>query len=292
MKTFVKNEKQGRHEKQRHENRSVDTSSYCVGIKPLRELLEQNPERVEWVHVRKGQKNHDTQIILDLCSEHNIRFTLVDDKNFKSISTEYSVNSQGVIAKLKEIETMQFEDMLIQATNAPLPLIIALDCVQDPGNVGTLARTLYALGGAGMVMPTHNSAHLGVGAKKSAAGALDYLPVAKVTNLARSLNLAADSGYTLYSTALPKREEAQNFDENSTKKAKKKKDIPILNPFIDELSFPAVLVLGSEEKGIRPLVHEACDASLLIPMQRNFDSLNVAQAGAILTSCFLKKIVK
>ncbi len=263
-----------------------DDASFCVGTKPLRELLENTPQRVEWVRIRKGQKNADTQRILDLCSLHNIRFTLVDDSNFKKISTEQNINSQGVIAKLKEVSTVTFEDMLINASSVPLPLIIALDCVQDPGNVGTLARTLYALGGAGMVMPTHNSASLGIGAKKSAAGALDYLPISKVTNLSQALESASEAGYTIYSTALFKNDTVDS--EKLQRTQKKAQNIPILNPFETKLAFPAVLVLGGEEKGVRPLVHSKCDASLLIPMQREFDSLNVAQAGAILTSCFLK----
>ncbi len=268
-------------------SQSFDDISYCVGVKPIRELLENTPQRIEWVRLRKGQKNADTQRILDLCTEHDIRFNLVDDDSFKRLASQkHHVNSQGVIAKLKEVETVSFEDMLISASNVPLQLIIALDCVQDPGNVGTLARTLYALGGAGIVMPIHNSASLGIGAKKSAAGALDFLPVARVTNLSRALDSAADAGFTNYSTALPKSNSQQ--DENPKKKQKKSYDMPVLNPLVDKLEFPAVLVLGGEEKGVRPLVHEKCHSSLLIPMQRNFDSLNVAQAGAILTACFLK----
>ncbi len=268
--------------------KNLHDTSYCVGIKPLRELLETNPEKVEWVRIKKGQKNTDTSRILDLCSTHNIRFTLVDDTNFKKIFTEQNINSQGVVAKLKEVSTVSFEDMLINASSVPLPLIIALDCVQDPGNVGTLARTLYALGGAGMVMPTHNSAALGMGAKKSAAGALDRLPIAKVTNLAQSLEMADKAGYTIYSTALSQNDN----DENASKTKKKSRNISILNPFEDRLYTPAILVLGNEDKGVRPLVHSKCHHSLLIPMQRDFDSLNVAQAGAILVSCFLRNLLK
>ncbi len=273
------------HAKSVKTNTSEQEEAFCIGTKPLRELLETNPQKIEWVRIKKGQKNSDTARILDLCSIHNIRFTLVDDANFKRIFTEQNINSQGVIAKLKEVSTVAFEDMLNDAISVPLPLIIALDCVQDPGNVGTLARTLYALGGAGIVMPTHNSAALGFGAKKSAAGALDYLPISKVTNLANALEMADKAGYNIYSTALFHEEE--NKDKESKTK-KKSRDIQVLNPLSDKLFLPAILVLGNEEKGIRPLVHSKCHSTLLIPMQRDFDSLNVAQAGAILTACFLK----
>ncbi len=286
---------QEKHTQERHTQN--DSSLYCVGIKPLRELLENAPQRLEWVSIRKGQKNTDTQIILDLCSENNIRFNLLEEEALKRLlSSKQVVNSQGVIGKLKEVETVNFEDMLIDASNAPLPLIVALDSVQDPGNLGTLARTLYALGGAGIVMPIHNSASLSIGAKKSAAGALDFLPVARVTNLARALESATKAGYTIYSTSVNSKN-TENIEENeksilSSEKvytfSRKKNLIPTLNPFYDRLDFPAVLVLGGEDKGVRPLVHKQCDFSLEIPMLRDFDSLNVAQAGAILISYFLK----
>ncbi len=276
--------------KKHNVRQNIDESLYCVGIKPLQELLENSPQRIEWVQIRKGQKNMNTSRILDLCTEHSIRFSLVDDIAFKRILPQSQANTQGVIAKLKEVKSQSFEDMLIDANSVPLPLIVALDSVQDPGNVGTLARTLYALGGAGLVMPIHNSASLSVGAKKSAAGALDLIPVSRVTNLARSLEEAADAGYTIYSTALTKNENEQR--EHTTKATKKQANILAQNPFVDKLQFPAILVLGGEEKGVRPLVHSKCDYSLLIPMQRNFDSLNVAQAGAILIAAFLKNYLE
>ncbi len=270
-----------------------DESLYCIGIKPVQEILENSPQRVEWVMLRKGLKNTNTNRILDLCSEHSVRYSLEEEISFKRILPQSTTNTQNVIAKLKEVQTQSFEDMLIHASSVPLPLIVALDSVQDPGNLGTLARTLYALGGAGIVMPIHNSASLSVGAKRSAAGALDLLPISRVTNLARSLEEAADAGYTIYSTALPhsaKHEHEQ--EEHTTKRAKKQANINPLNLFADRLEFPAILVLGGEEKGVRPLVHSKCHHSLLIPMQRDFDSLNVAQAGAILIAAFLKNYLE
>lgn len=273
MKNYKNNDKNN--DKQGTYQHNSEETLYSLGIKPLRELLERSPNRIEWVRISKRKKNADTDRILDLCKEHSIRFELIDDMSFSKKFPKEKANNQGVIAKLKEVETITFEDMLIQATDAPLPLIVALDSVQDPGNVGTLARTLYALGGAGIVMPIHNSASLSIGAKKSSAGALDLLPVTRVTNLARALETADQAGYNLYSTAL--------FQEDSPYGKQN-----ILNPLSDKLEFPAVLVLGGEEKGVRPLVHSKCHSSLLIPMLRDFNSLNVAQAGAILISCFLK----
>ena len=153
--------------------------------------------------------------------------------------------------------------LLAAVADAPLPLLLALDQVQDPGNVGTLCRTLYALGGAGLLLPRHNSAYLGPGARRAAAGALEHLPVAQVTNLARALDSADEAGLTIYGAGGAE-------GPNS------------LDAFTDRMRLPAVLVLGNEDKGLRPGVAKRCAHMLRIPLARSFDSLNVAQAGAVL----------
>ena len=142
-----------------------------------------------------------------------------------------------------------------------VPLVVALDQVQDPGNVGTLCRTLYALGGAGVILPRHNSAYLGPAAHRAAAGALERLPVARVTNLAHALDEAEEAGFSIYGAGCGP-DAADAFEH--------------------AMQLPAVLVLGNEDKGLRPGVAKRCGRMLRIPLARKFDSLNVAQAGAIL----------
>ena len=141
--------------------------------------------------------------------------------------------------------------------------ILALEAVQDPGNVGTLCRTLYALGGAGIIMPRHNSAYLGPAARRAAAGALEHLPVARVTNLGHALDSAEEAGLTIYGAG------GQPGSGS-------------LDAFAEPMCLPAILVLGNEDKGLRPGVAKRCAHMLRIPLARTFDSLNVAQAGAIL----------
>ena len=148
-------------------------------------------------------------------------------------------------------------------------LLLALDGVQDPGNVGTLARTLFAMGGAGLVLPKHNSAFLGPGARRSAAGALERLPLTQVVNLSRAVKDARDAGFVTCA--------AQKVEDS-------------IDPLVEKLPLPALLVLGNEESGVRPGVLKHCECSLCIPFRRDFDSLNVAQAGAILISCFARSL--
>ena len=244
-----------------------DTGNFLPGLKPVLELLERDPERVDMVYVRKGRVTTESTRLLDLCRDYGVRFQLVGDDVLSRMAAHAS--HQGVIARLRDASFMEWEDFLAQAAQAPLPLIVALDQVQDPGNVGTLARTLFAMGGAGLVLPKHNSAFLGPGARRSAAGALERLPLTQVVNLSRAVKDARDAGFVTCA--------AQKVDDS-------------IDPLVEKLPLPALLVLGNEESGVRPGVLKHCDCSLCIPVRRDFDSLNVAQAGAILISCFARSL--
>lgn len=244
-----------------------DMENFLPGMKPVLELLERNPERVDMVYVRKGRAGADSARLLDLCREYGVRFSLVGDEALARMAAH--AGHQGVIARLRETAFMPWETFLAQAADAPLPLMVALDQVQDPGNVGTLARTLFAMGGAGLILPRHNSAFLGPGARRSAAGALERLPITQVVNLSRAVKEARDAGFTTCA--------AQKVDDS-------------VNPLTEKLPLPALLVLGNEDKGVRPGVLKHCECSLCIPFRRDFDSLNVAQAGAILISCFARSL--
>ncbi|WP_051384438.1 RNA methyltransferase [Cupidesulfovibrio termitidis] len=321
--------------------------SILPGVKPVLELLESDPSRVETVLIRKGKRGREVDRIVELCREARVRFIFAEahalDRLFASgkaiaqsassmaepdttepdmvgnqaaddlfadddeawdilegrgaaratddAATDAATDDnhaartgrapqashsshQGVIARVFDAGFAEFGDILRDAPDAPLPLIVALDQVQDPGNVGTLARTLYALGAAGLVVVRHGGAALGGAAARAAAGALEKLPVAKVTNLARALDEADEAGYTIYAAG------------GAAPDADGKPGSGPRNPFTEPLRTPAVLVLGNEDSGIRPNVAKRCHFTLSIPMARDFDSLNVAQAGAILVGCF------
>ncbi len=251
------------------------------------ELLENEPCKIDTLFVKKGMQNRETDRMLDLCRSAGIRFSLAEAK---ALDRMCAAGHQGVVARLKEWKDADLDVLLESAAShysrvgkntnekkegsAPakglsgsLPLLLALDEVQDPANAGVLARSLYALGGLGMILPRHNSAYLGDAARRTAAGALERLPVSRVVNLARALDDARDKGLTVYGAAAAK----DNTD-----------DVASLNAFTASFSLPAVLVLGNEDKGIRPGVLKRCDYLVHIPMPGHFDSLNVAQAGAML----------
>ncbi|MCG8531060.1 MAG: 23S rRNA (guanosine(2251)-2'-O)-methyltransferase RlmB [Desulfovibrionales bacterium] len=238
------------------------------GVKPVVERLESSPEQVDSVLIRKGKRGSDIAKITDLCKKHKIRFTFVQEQSLEKL---FSGNHQGVVAKIFEAGFKSEHEVLEEALETEFPLVVVLDQIQDPGNAGTLARTIYGIGAGGMIIPKHNASFLGAAAAKASAGALGKLAVAKATNLSRTLELAKDLGYFVYGAEF--KEGAENL-------------------YAAKLHTPAVLVLGNEEKGIRPNVAKRLDVSLFIPMAHGFDSLNVAQAGAMILSQFYAANIK
>lgn len=264
------------------------------GVKPVLEMLQNAPERVDAVFLRKGRHGRETAAVIDACRAAGVRFSLLDPPSFARL---YAGSSQGVVARLFEAGFANLESLLAGVMDAPLPLVLALDQVQDPGNAGALARTLYALGGAGMITPRHNGVYLGAAASKAAAGALERLPVAKTANLGQAIDSAKKQGFTIYGaagkreTTAPPPQGAANASAARNASAHPVPGIPVLDAYSAAFRLPAILILGSEESGIRRGLEKRCDFLVSIPMLRDFDSLNVAQAGGIIVSCVARDML-
>jgi 23S rRNA (guanosine2251-2'-O)-methyltransferase len=140
------------------------------------------------------------------------------------------------------------------------PLIAALDQVSDPRNLGAVARSAEGAGATGIVVPAHGSARVTAAVCKASAGAVEHLPIAVVTNLARYLGEIKSGDLWVYAAA--------GDAEQSMWQA--------------DLSSGAVLVFGAEGKGLRPLVRKTCDAAVSIPVLGQVESLNVSVAAALL----------
>lgn len=169
-------------------------------------------------------------------------------------------NHQGLVALAAAKAYTPLED-LVAADASPLRprLLLALDGVEDPQNLGALIRTAEAMGVGGIIIPARRAVGLTPAVERASAGALAYMPVARVTNLVRALEMLKEHGYLVIG-ADP---EAGKF---------------VLPP----PDRPLVLVLGGEDRGLRRLVKETCDRLVSIPMYGRINSLNVAAAGAIL----------
>ena len=164
---------------------------------------------------------------------------------------------QGIVAAVEPYPYVDAAELLA----APDPLIVALDEVQDPQNLGAIARTAEAVGATGMVIPERRSAEVTAAAAKASAGAVEHLPIARVRNLADFLADAKEAGTWVYGA------------EGS----------PDARPY-DEPDYDGgvVLVLGAEGKGLRPRVRSSCDVLVSLPLRGRIESLNVSAAAAVL----------
>jgi 23S rRNA (guanosine2251-2'-O)-methyltransferase len=163
---------------------------------------------------------------------------------------------QGVCAEVSDFSYADAAELL----RRPAPLIVALDQVQDPQNLGAIARSAECAGITGLVMPERRSAEVTAAVCKASAGAVEHLPIARTRNLADFLADAKRAGVWCYGA-----------DAGG-------------GTSYDEVAFegPVVLVLGSEGRGLRPRVADACDVLVSIPLRGRIESLSVSAAAAIL----------
>jgi len=169
---------------------------------------------------------------------------------------------QGVCAEADPYPYADAAELL----TAPDPLLVALDEVTDPQNLGAICRTAEAAGATGVVIPERRSAEVTPAVCKASAGAVEHLPVARVRNLADFLGDAKASGCWCYGAAAGA-------------------DTPYTAP---DWSGGVVLVLGAEGKGLRPRVADACDDLVALPLRGRIESLNVSATAAVLLYTILQ----
>jgi 23S rRNA (guanosine2251-2'-O)-methyltransferase len=162
---------------------------------------------------------------------------------------------QGIVARVAPYPYVELEDLL----STPVPLVVVLDGVTDPHNLGAVLRVADAAGASGVVIPKDRAAGVTAAAAKASAGASEHVPVARVTNLRRAVDQMQRAGLWVYAAEVRG------------------------TPYGDlDLTGPTGLVLGSEGRGVRRLVREGCDGAISIPMLGAVGSLNVSVAAALL----------
>jgi 23S rRNA (guanosine2251-2'-O)-methyltransferase len=167
---------------------------------------------------------------------------------------------QGVVAVVADFRYAELDDLLARAKEAgDPPLLVVLDGVEDPHNLGAIIRSAHALGAHGVVIPKDRAVGVTPAVAKASAGAVERCAVARVTNVAQCLEALKEAG--VWSVALAADAEKPLGDH--------------------DLRGPTALVLGSEGEGLRPLVRRTCDLAARIPMMGELDSLSVSASAAI-----------
>ena len=230
------------------------------GRQAVRELLLAGKRRVREVMVAEDQDNNDTlQDIVDLALDMKIPVREVTRTKLFSVARTES--PQGVLARADELDDYDLLDLAKgKGANGSPPFLLAMDGVTDPGNLGALLRSAECAGVTGIVLPKHRAVHITPTVTKSAAGAVEYLPMALVGGLPNALSELRAAGVWVV-----------GLDMGG--------DTDLFNLTVaDE---PVCLVMGAEGKGLSRLVRERCDAVASIPLMGDLASLNVSAAGAL-----------
>jgi 23S rRNA (guanosine2251-2'-O)-methyltransferase len=224
------------------------TSELVYGRRPVRETLRGPREVLElWATERALQA-------LPWLRESGVR---VQRKPERELNAELGTSDhQGVLAR---VEPYRYADAY-EIASGPAPLIACLDSVTDPRNLGAVIRSAEGAGASGVVVPEHRSARVTAAVSRASAGAVEHLPVAVVTNLARYLGEV--KGQQLWVWAAEGGAEKAMWDA--------------------DLAGGIVFVFGAEGKGLRPLVRRTCDDAVAIPLAGQVESLNVSVAAALL----------
>lgn len=229
-----------------------------IGIHSVQALLNSVPQRVRRLNVLRGRQDQRMQKLLAQADTAGVEIQLVEKKNLDSLSEG---NHQGVIAEVVAGEQLTEKSLYSFLENlGETPLVLVLDGVTDPHNLGACLRSADAAGVHAVVVPKDNSASLTEAARKVASGAADLVPLVAVTNLVRALKKFQELGMWI-SGAAGEAEQAH---------------------YESDLSGPRVIVLGAEGSGMRRLTRETCDELIKIPMQGSVSSLNVSVACGVI----------
>jgi 23S rRNA (guanosine2251-2'-O)-methyltransferase len=227
------------------------------GIHAVTTLLSRDPERVKKLFVVQGRLDQKIESILDLAAEQGIS---VERVNKNRLDDRVQGVHQGVVAEVKPMPQLgdkELENLLDQISGTPLLLV--LDGVTDPHNLGACLRTADAAGVHAVIAPRDKSAPLNATASKVACGAAEAIPYFQVTNLSRTLAQLQERGIWIVGTA-------------------GEADATI---YQSDLKGPLALVMGAEGKGMRRLTRENCDLLINIPMAGEVSSLNVSVATGV-----------
>lgn len=234
-------------------------SDIAFGIHAVDSLLRRSPQRILSLFVQIDRNDQRIQALLALAKNQGVSITRVPKAD---LDTKVSERHQGVVAVIEIASSevnLSERDLVSYLSGVERPLVLVLDGVTDPHNLGACLRSADAAGVHAVVVPKDNSAELNAEARKVASGAAEAIPLVRVTNLARTLKALKDAGLWVVGTT----------GEADT----------VL--YDQDLTLPVVIVMGAEGPGMRRLTTDACDFLVKLPMAGDVSSLNVSVATGV-----------
>lgn len=230
-------------------------------MKEMNIIYGKNPV-IEAIRARKVVKvfivnNFNDQKISSLIKENRLTVSMISPNEMDKMCDGVH---QGIAAELKPYQTVGLEEIIAKAKKKEKKIIVMLDNISDPHNLGAILRSADVFEASGIILPKHNSVTLNATVAKTSAGAINYVPVAVVNNLNQAIKALKDEGYWVVAT-----DGSAEISYSSLK-----------------YDFPVVVVIGSEGKGVSPLVLKNSDYIVKIPQFGHVNSLNASVAAGIL----------
>jgi 23S rRNA (guanosine2251-2'-O)-methyltransferase len=227
------------------------------GVHAVEALLRHHPKRVKQIWLAEGRSDPRVQVLIDLAAQNRVS---VGQAERREMDAWVEGVHQGVVADVSPSQVWgeaMLDELLDRTEGAPL--ILVLDGVTDPHNLGACLRTADAAGALAVIVPKDKSATLTPTVRKVACGAAEVIPLVAVTNLARTLEKLQQRGLWVVGTAGEAEQELYQQD----------------------LTGPTILIMGAEGKGMRRLTREHCDYLVRLPMAGSVSSLNVSVATGV-----------
>lgn len=214
--------------------------------------------RINRIMVANGSNEGSIRELIALAKDKGVQLQFVERSKIESIAK--GVRHQGVLAQVSPVEYVELEDILqVARDKGEAPFIILLDELEDPHNLGAILRTADAVGAHGVLIPKRRSCQLSATVAKTSAGAVEYVPVAKIGNIVQTIKALKEEGLWVAAADM----DGKTYTDT-------------------DMTGPLLLIIGSEGNGVGRLVKEQCDFVVSIPMVGKINSLNASVAGSVL----------
>ncbi len=234
-----------------------ETGGAIVGRNAVRELLKSG-RAIDKIFVLRGEREGSISVLVAEAIERGI--PIVETERGKLDSLSMGASHQGIAALAAEKEYCEVDDILaIAEERGETPLIVISDGITDPHNLGALIRCAEGVGAHGLIIPKRRAVGLTPAVSKASAGAIEHLAIAKVSNIASTIEALKKKGIWTYAA------EAGGTAYYET-----------------DMSFPSAIVMGSEGEGVSELVKKKCDFIVSIPMYGKVNSFNVSTAASVI----------
>lgn len=233
------------------------SQDYIIGKNPVIEALKSERD-VNKVLIAEGSQKGQMQQVIGLAKERNVMVQFVPKK--KLMAWLKGIIKASLL-RLLPISMQKLDDLFSRAEKrSEVPFFLLLDEIEDPHNLGSIMRTADAVGAHGIIIPKRRAVGLTATVAKASTGAIEYIPVVRVTNMSRTIDELKERGVWIAGTDAKGKEDFREFDG----------------------TLPLGLVIGSEGKGMGRLIRDKCDFLIRLPMKGKVTSLNASVAAALL----------